>query len=57
MELTLGAGTVDDNITNITINIFDDIVVEGRESFNISGVVAMFTSSCCRHICCYHRRQ
>ena len=39
-ELTLGAGTVDDSITNITINIFDDLVVEGTESFNISGFVA-----------------
>ena len=39
-ELTLGAGTEDDSITNITINIFDDLVVEGRESFNISGDVA-----------------
>ena len=39
-ELTLGAGTEDDSITNTTINIVDDLVVEGRESFNISGVVA-----------------
>ena len=39
-ELTLGAGIEDDSITNITINIFDDHVVEGTESFNISGVVA-----------------
>ena len=39
-ELTLGAGTEDDSITNITIDIVDDLVVEGRESFNISGVVA-----------------
>ena len=39
-ELTLGAGTEDDSITNTTIDIVDDLVVEGRESFNISGVVA-----------------
>ena len=39
-ELTLGAGTEDDSITNITIDIVDDLVVEGEESFNISGVVA-----------------
>ena len=39
-ELTLCAGTENDDITNITIDIFDDRVVEGRESFNISGVVA-----------------
>ena len=43
-ELTLGAGTEDDNITDITIDIFDDLVVEGRESFNISGIVAFHCS-------------
>ena len=39
-ELTLGTGTEDDSITNITINILDDLVVEGEERFNISGFVA-----------------
>ena len=39
-ELTLGAGTEDDSITNITIDIVDDLLVEGEESFNISGFVA-----------------
>ena len=39
-ELTLGAGTENDGITDITIDIFDDLVVEGRESFSVSGVVA-----------------
>ena len=39
-ELTLGAGTENDGITDIIIDIFDDLVVEGRESFNMSGVVA-----------------
>ena len=37
---TLGTGTEDDSITNISINIIDDLVVEGEESFNISGFVA-----------------
>ena len=39
-ELTLGAGMEDDSITNITIDIVDDLVVEGTEGFNISDFVA-----------------
>ena len=36
-ELTFDFGAEDNTIKNITIGILDDLVVEGIESFNISG--------------------
>ena len=36
-ELTFDVGAGNDTIRNITIDILDDHVVEGTESFNISG--------------------
>ena len=36
-ELTFDVGTEDNTIKNITIDILDDLVVEGTESFTISG--------------------
>ena len=39
-ELTFDVGAKDGTIRNITINIFGDDVVEGTESFNISGSAA-----------------
>ena len=39
-ELTFDVGAGNDTIRNITIDILDDSVVEGTESFNISGFAA-----------------
>ena len=40
-ELTFDAGAGNGTIRNITIDILDDSVVEGTESFNISGSAAL----------------
>ena len=42
-DLILVVGTKGDSITNITVDILDDLNVEGTECFNISGFV---TSKC-----------
>ena len=39
-ELTFKVGAMDGTIRNSTIDILDDDVVEGTESFNISGSAA-----------------